>query len=182
MEFLLSCFWTLHIRENKLATIYVGPSVVDRGCLSRIRIFPSRIQGRKDPGSASASKNLSIFNPKKTVSKLSEKWSGMVIPDLDIFPHPGLRGQKSTGSQIRNNGLTLDCIFISCSIIRSRIMSLNPKTVPLKWWTFFYIGCGAEFAWEGWQRWRWAGRAQDPHGPHRSSRCGSRRSLWRSDR
>ncbi len=31
---------------------------------SRIRIFPSRIQDQKDPGYGSASKNLSIFNPK----------------------------------------------------------------------------------------------------------------------
>jgi hypothetical protein len=31
--------------------------------ITRIRIFPSRVQGQKDLGSAS--KNLSIFNPKK---------------------------------------------------------------------------------------------------------------------
>ncbi len=37
-------------------------SVPEPGCLSRIRIFPSRIQGQKYSGSAS--KNLSILNPK----------------------------------------------------------------------------------------------------------------------
>ncbi len=36
-------------------------SVVDSGCLARNLIFPSQIQGQKDPRSASASKNLSIL-------------------------------------------------------------------------------------------------------------------------
>ncbi len=42
-----------------------------------------------DPGSWSASKNLSIFNP-KIVSKLEEIWSWMFIqaPDLDFLPIP----------------------------------------------------------------------------------------------
>jgi hypothetical protein len=52
-------------------SILLHISVADPGCLSRIRIFPSRIQGQKDPGSASASNYLNIFNP-KIVSKLSE--------------------------------------------------------------------------------------------------------------
>ena len=59
-----------------------------------------------DPGSESASKNLSIFN-QKAVSKLSEKQSRMFIPDQDpdcfSIPDPGSKGQKSIGSQIRNN-------------------------------------------------------------------------------
>jgi hypothetical protein len=38
----------------------------------------SRIQGQKDPVSESASKDLSIFNPKNSSS---EKLSGMFIPD-----------------------------------------------------------------------------------------------------
>jgi hypothetical protein len=42
-------------------------SVADPGCLYRILSFPSRIKEIPDPGSAS--KNLSIFNP-KIVSKL----------------------------------------------------------------------------------------------------------------
>jgi hypothetical protein len=50
-----------------------------------------------DPGSGSASKNLSIFNPK---TKVSEKLSGIFIPYTDFF-HPGSRGQKRTEFQIR---------------------------------------------------------------------------------
>jgi hypothetical protein len=46
----------------------------------------------------SASKNLSIYNP-KIVSKLSEILSGMFIPDPDLvflpIPDPGLMGQKA---------------------------------------------------------------------------------------
>ncbi len=38
-------------------------SVADPRCLSRIRFSPSRIQGRQDPGSEPASKNLGIFDP-----------------------------------------------------------------------------------------------------------------------
>jgi hypothetical protein len=41
----------------------------------------SKIQGQKDSGSAS--KNIYIFNP-KIITKLSEKLSGMFIPDLDL--------------------------------------------------------------------------------------------------
>ncbi len=66
--------------------------------------FPSRIPDHKDsritkiPGSrvASASKNLSIL-PQKIVSRLSEIWSGMFIPDPDtgygswLFTHPRSR-------------------------------------------------------------------------------------------
>jgi hypothetical protein len=67
----------------------------------RIRFFPipkhnffhpgSRFQGQKDPGSRSASKNLSIFNP-KIVSKLLEIRSGIQDPGskrhriLDLDP------------------------------------------------------------------------------------------------
>ncbi len=45
-------------------------------------LFPSRIQGLQDPGSGSASKNLSIW----------------------IFFQFGSRSQQSTGSRIRNTG------------------------------------------------------------------------------
>jgi hypothetical protein len=47
--------------------------VGDPRCLSRIRIFPSRIQGQKGNGYESATKNLIIFNP-------------IFIPDPDFFP------------------------------------------------------------------------------------------------
>jgi hypothetical protein len=39
-----------------------GMFIPDPG--SRIRLFPSRIQGWQDPGSEPVSKSLSIFNPK----------------------------------------------------------------------------------------------------------------------
>jgi hypothetical protein len=43
---------------------------------------------------------IQVFLALKIVSKLSEKCSEMFTadPDPDFFPHPGSRGQKSTGS------------------------------------------------------------------------------------
>ncbi len=66
------------------------------------------------PGSASKNprsriwyKEFNYFNP-KNVSKLSEIWTGLFIsnpdPDFLTIPDPGSRGQKSTGSRIRNTG------------------------------------------------------------------------------
>jgi hypothetical protein len=46
---------------------------------SRIRIFTSRIQGKKYPGSGSASKIFSVFNPKNCFEAL-----GKII--LDVHP------------------------------------------------------------------------------------------------
>ncbi len=67
----------------------------------------SRVKKIPSPGSTSASKNRSNFNPKNCFySKLSEIWSGMLIPDPDLdfypsrIPNPGSRGQKGTGSRI----------------------------------------------------------------------------------
>ncbi len=92
----LICLSRLPIWYLRIWNVYPG---------SQIRIFPSRIpdpgskrfriQGQKDPGSGCASKNLRILTP-KTVSKLSEKWSVMLIPD-PVFFHPGSGGQKSGG-------------------------------------------------------------------------------------
>jgi hypothetical protein len=45
----------------------------------------SRVKKIPDSGSASASMNISIL-ALKTVSQLSEKLSGMFIPDPDFFP------------------------------------------------------------------------------------------------
>ncbi len=59
-----------------------GLRILDVYTGSWILIFPSRIQGQKDPGSGSASKNFSIFNPKNCFLALG-KWSGMFIPDPD---------------------------------------------------------------------------------------------------
>ncbi len=72
---------------------------------SRIRfLFPSRIRIFSIPDPGSASKNLSILT-KKFVSKLSEIWARLFIPDPDPdslpIPDPGSRGQKSTGSRMR---------------------------------------------------------------------------------
>ncbi len=55
---------------------------------SRIRIFPSWVRGQKRmvPTDEEFKENF---------SKLSEIWSGILIPDLEFF-HPGYRGQKST--------------------------------------------------------------------------------------
>ncbi len=79
--------------------------------------FPSWIQGWQDAGSGS--KNLGIFNPKSwkncvLISQknglgclsriwLSEKWSGLFIPDPDIFPpfwipDPGVKKAPHLGS------------------------------------------------------------------------------------
>ncbi len=73
-------------------------------CGSGIRIFffPSRIQ---------------IFLSQKIVSNLSEIWSGFFIPDTDFLPipDPGSRGQKGTGSRIRNTWFRCrqsDTVFI----------------------------------------------------------------------
>ncbi len=79
-------------------------SFADPECLSPIRIFPTRIQGQKDPEYGSASKNLSIFYPKKLFLAL-----GNMIRDLHsgsrswFFTHPGSRfqGQKGIVSRIR---------------------------------------------------------------------------------
>ncbi len=71
--------------------------VVDPGCSSRIRIFPSRSQGKKNPGSGSSSRNLNIFNPKNSFLVL-----GNMI--RDVHPASGSRIQgskKGTRSQIR---------------------------------------------------------------------------------
>ncbi len=58
----------------------------------------SRVDKIPDPGSGFGSKNLIIFNPKKTVSKLSEKLSRIrIFHILD----PGSRDQKSSASRIR---------------------------------------------------------------------------------
>ncbi len=78
-------------------------SVADPGCLSQILIFYIPDPNFFHPGSAS--KNLSILIQEKNGSKLSEIWSGWLIPDPDPdflpIPDPGLRGQKATGSRIR---------------------------------------------------------------------------------
>jgi hypothetical protein len=77
-------------------------------CPSRIRLFsiPDPNFSITDPGSSS--KNLSIFIPKKKVQSSRKYYPGcsprMPDPDPDFLPipDPESRGQKSTGSRIRN--------------------------------------------------------------------------------
>jgi hypothetical protein len=60
----------------------------------------SRVKKIPDPGFGYASKNL-IFLAQKIVSKLSEKLSGMFIPDPDLvffssrIPDTGSKGKKA---------------------------------------------------------------------------------------
>jgi hypothetical protein len=69
---------------------------------SRIRIYPSRIQGQKYSGSRIRIKELSFFNPENCY--LSYRKYDLVCSSrirILIFTHPGSRGQKGTGSRIR---------------------------------------------------------------------------------
>jgi hypothetical protein len=60
----------------------------------------SRIQGKKDPGSAT--KNLSIFNPKFVSSRKYDPGHSSWILDPDFPIHLGSHiSTKSTGSRIR---------------------------------------------------------------------------------
>jgi hypothetical protein len=91
--------------ERKIHCCGSGMFIPDPGS----EFFPSRIRFFSIPDPGSASKNLSIYsilNKKKWFSKLSEIWSGLFILDPDpYFLHIqdlGSRGQKGTGSRIRN--------------------------------------------------------------------------------
>ncbi len=71
---------------------------------SRIRIFSFADPNFFHPGSRIRIKELKYFNP-KIVSKHSDIWSGLFIPDPDPdflpIPDPKPRGQRDTGSGIR---------------------------------------------------------------------------------
>jgi hypothetical protein len=87
-------------------------SVADPGCLSRIRLYSTRIPDPNclHPGSRIRIKEYKYFDPKKP-----QKWflssrkydpgcsSRIPDPDADFLPipDPGSRGQKGTGSRIR---------------------------------------------------------------------------------
>ncbi len=96
MHFLhfFSCLWVTFAPELRIRDVY-----------PRSEVFHPWSRVRKDPGSGSAAKNLSIFNPKIFYYAL-EIWSGTLvwifpIPDLN----PGSRGKKRTVSRVRNSGL-----------------------------------------------------------------------------
>ncbi len=59
-------------------------SVADPGCLSLSWIFPIPDPVKMAPD-LYQQKSLSIFNPRKIVTRLSEIWSTMFIPDADFF-------------------------------------------------------------------------------------------------
>ncbi len=82
---------------------------------SGIRIFPSRIYGQNHSRICIRTKD---FFSQKIVSKLSEIWSGMFIPDLylDFLPvlDPGSRGQKGgSGSATLPIGMMILFQFIA---------------------------------------------------------------------
>ncbi len=104
-----------------------GMFIPDPNFTSRIRIPDPRSKRFRilDPGSESASKNLS-FLTQKVVPKLSEIWSRMFIPypGSDILPIPD-PGQKGTRSPIRihnteksyvNSGQTVSWSTVECFI------------------------------------------------------------------
>jgi hypothetical protein len=69
-------------------------SVADPGSLSRIRIFSIPDPGSKRSGTESASKNLSIFNPKNCFKAL-----GNMIRDVHpVFQDPGVKKALDPGS------------------------------------------------------------------------------------
>jgi hypothetical protein len=121
------CWAVLRIRD-----VYPG---------SRIPIFSIPDPGSKrfpDPGSESLSaKELKYFNP-SNFCKLSDIWSGMFIPDPDLYflpiPDPRSRGQKGTGSrsQIRIRYTAVEChdingISLLGGIVVDKNMALYPK-------------------------------------------------------
>jgi hypothetical protein len=99
--------------------------VADPGCLSRIRIFPSRIQDQKDSRSRIRIririKELIVFLTPKIVSKISEILSGMFIPDPDLaflpIPDPGVK--KDTGSRIQIRITARDNKYVRYTQIRT---------------------------------------------------------------
>jgi hypothetical protein len=105
-------FLTLKVMPKpELLATASSVTITNLGCLSRI----------PDPyffHPGSASKNLSILI-QKTVSKLSEVWFGLFIPDPDPdflpIPDPGSRGQKGTGSATARNNLQASNILLNPS-------------------------------------------------------------------
>jgi hypothetical protein len=85
----------LAVLRNRIRDVIPDPNFSIPDPRSRVKKIP-------DPGSESASKNLSIFNPKNGFSALEN-----MIPDVHPgsgswhFTHPGSRGIIGTGSRIR---------------------------------------------------------------------------------
>jgi hypothetical protein len=79
----------LRINQKNLVA-YLLSSVADKGCLSRIRIFSSRIQGQKDSGSRIRIliKEFKYFNPKNFYGTMHSEMMFIPDPDLDFLPIP----------------------------------------------------------------------------------------------
>jgi hypothetical protein len=110
---------------------------------SRIRIFLSRrIKKARDP--RSATKNLSIFNP-KNCTKLSEYDPGCLsrTPDTNFF-HLGIRGQKA---QDLGSATLIFSFFHFCRPESGRKSSYiaesqsNPGSITQRWKTEYCTRC-----------------------------------------
>ncbi len=80
---------------------FASASVADPGCVSRIRIFSIPHPGSEFIPSRIRIKNFKYLT-QKSISKLSEIWSGLFIPDPDPdflpIPDPGVRKAADPGS------------------------------------------------------------------------------------
>jgi len=109
-------------------------SIADPGCLSRIRIFPSRrsrFKGASCPGSES--KNLRIFNPNNCHQALGnmirDVYCGSLTEDLDFFPSR-IQGSKNTGSRIRSTGLWRLYDLVQCGKARQHRKMTGRSSLP----------------------------------------------------
>ncbi len=97
-----------------------------------------RVKKIPNPGSGSASQNLSIFN-QKIVSKLSAVCSGMLIldPDLDFLPipDPGVKKAPDPGSQIwiRN---TESLVGFQVLVQIMKVLPSSQYLAKARTWTF----------------------------------------------
>ncbi len=97
---------TGNLKHQNVFSCNIFSGVADPGCLFRI-------QGQKYSGSRIRIRirefKYFYFLTLKTVSKLSKKLSGTFIPDpgsgFFFILDPGSRGQKDTGSRIRNTDI-----------------------------------------------------------------------------
>ncbi len=82
--------WPWHITKKRRQCCGSGMIIQDPNfCHLWSEYFYPGSRVKKIPDAVSASKNLSVFNP-KIVSKLSEKWYGKFIPDpVFSIPDPG---------------------------------------------------------------------------------------------
>ncbi len=102
--------------------------------------FPSRIRTSSIPYPGSASKNLSIIT-QKIVSKLSEIWSGLFIPDTDPdffypfrMPDAGVKRAPDRGSATLIAALMWSpCALTSRSSVMSQVRTQGATThAPMK--------------------------------------------------